>query len=479
MAVRTETMDLAKKNKLILALYSASVVLLPSVTFSADVEVGVRLGASQTDNVFLNTSPNEIDDIVYQVSPFLNVVHESPNFDANVEYTFDWFRYSDLKVTSEYHRGQASLTGRAWQQSLEAEIGVQRTQALADPDGVIPPGRLARSGNLIDKDRWWFNPRLIRNLGSVVNLDANYQYSRIRFDDPLAQDNTSQFGTLIIQNYEAGQGLTWAARYNWRRTEYEISPPWEFQQAKGELGFWVSERTRIFGAGGKESSWDNPFDSSMTGSFWEAGFAHSAGENLSFEFAGGERSFGSSWRGELAYTFRRGSSSLSYDESPATVGFNQGRGTQGVLFPGDLDDFLDRPGAAERYISSRFQWDLILEFRRAGVSLVVFDEDRSERFSENGNPRDAQFQSGVSVKISWQAGVRTEFVASGSMIKQETAAGSESDFRGAGLSVNYRLGSRSNLSLGYSYNEQQPRGQTPLGRDYVVNVVSLFFTITI
>ena len=36
--------------------------------------------------------------------------------------------------------------------------------------------------------------------------------------------------------YAAGRGLTWALEYDWRRTEYEISPPWEHQRAWAELG---------------------------------------------------------------------------------------------------------------------------------------------------------------------------------------------------------------------------------------------------
>ena len=55
-------------------------------------------------------------------------------------------------------------------------------------------------------------------------------------------------------------------------------------------------------------------------------------------------------------------------------------------------------------------------------------------------------------------------------------SGNKSEFAGAGLNVNYRLGTRSDLSLGYSYSEQQPRGESSSGRDYVANVVSLFFT---
>jgi len=453
--------------------------LASPVSESAEIDGGIRVGASHTDNVFLATTPDEIDDIVFQASPFFSLLHESPQFDANVVYTFDWFRYSDLKSTSNFHRGEASLTGKAWDDSLTAQLGVERSQTLNDPDDVIPAGRLPLSENLVDLDEWWFNPMLVRQLGSAITLGANYQYSRNQYDTSRIQDNINQIGGLSLENYSAGQGLTWALRYDWRRTEYELSTPWEYQQATAEVGVWANSKTRVFGAGGVESAWDDPFNSALEDEFWEAGFAYSPSDRLSAEFAAGERSFGSSWRGRLDYTFKRGNLAVSYNQLPTSTGFNNlGRGTGFVFDPEDFDDFLSRPGNAQRYLSERFELNLNLNFRRSGLQLAVFDEDRSDVVDANGMLLEDQSQTGVRAEFSWRVGVRTEVIATGSLIERESRVGSESQVTGAGLAAKYRLGSNSDLSLGYNYTEQQPQGQASVGRDYVANVVSLFFTYT-
>jgi uncharacterized protein (PEP-CTERM system associated) len=327
-------------------------------------------------------------------------------------------------------------------------------------------------------DELWINPQLNRQLGGAIGLNAGYRYSKLRFDDALTQNNDNHSANFGLDNYRSGSGLTWALRYDWRRTEYEFSAPWEYQQALAELGFWANASTRVFGSGGKESAWDKPLDPAMTDPFWEAGFAYSANENMSAEFAAGERSFGSSWRGMLDYTFRRGSTSLSYNETPTTTGYNRGGGTRSALDPDDLDEFLDQPGNAERYISKRFQWSLDLDFRRTGFQLSVFDEDRTGRTSADGVPGDDQSQTGVMANFSWQAGVRTEFVISGSFIDRETGSGGESRFSGASFNANYSLGTRSSISLGYQRSEDKPRDEVSTSRDYVANVVSLFFTYT-
>jgi uncharacterized protein (PEP-CTERM system associated) len=462
------------------------VCVLPMASFAGDFGGGVRIGISQIDNVFLVTSPNEIDDIVYQASPFLSFLHESPTLDANLDYTFDWYRYADLDATSKWHSGVASLIGKAWEESLAVGVGAGRSQVLGDPSGVIPPGSLPLSGNLVNQDEWWLNARFNRKVSRAVTINANYTYSKFQFKDDLIQDNTNQIADFGLDNYAAGQGLTWALRYEWRQTEYEISLlPWENQRATAELGVWVNAKTRIFGSGGKESAWDDPFDPTMTDPFWEAGFAFSAGENLSAEFAAGERSFGSSWRGNLDYTFRRGSTSAGYSQTPTTTGFHRSGSPNGLSDetgtapdPDGLDDFLSRPGTAERYISKRFQWNLNLEFRRTGFSLAVFDEDRSDRTSANGIPLPDQSATGITANFSWQAGVRTEFVAFGSIVDREYDDTNRTRYSGGGLTANYSLGERSELSLSYSYREQRPIDEIAISQDYVVNIVSLYFTFT-
>ena len=222
----------------------------------------------------------------------------------------------------------------------------------------------------------------------------------------------------------------------------------------------------------------------MTDPFWEVGFAHNAGEHLSAQFAIGERSFGSSWRGSVDYAFRRGSVTLTYAETPTTTGFSR---TDLVFDPTDIDDlvdfddFLNAPGGAERFLQQRLQLGMNLAFRRSGLNIVLFDEDRTGRTNADGTLLGDQSQTGARVDFNWQAGPRTAFEAWGSIADREFDIGSESRFVGAGLRVNYTIGSRTELAISYGYTDQQPRGAGagPTGRDYVANVVSLLFTFTI
>jgi hypothetical protein len=343
---------------------------------------------------------------------------------------------------------------------------------------VIPPEGLPGIGNVGDRDTYFYSPRFSKTFGRSVAVNAIYRYEDVSFDEsdfedaPNIQDNVNESARFEVQNYKREEGLTWAARYEWNETEYDRSSPWEYQKASAELGFWMSSNMRIFASGGQESAWDDPVDRSLQDPFWEAGFAFKNGDKFDAEFAAGERSFGSSWRGRLNLAFRRGSLSLSYAETPTTTGLD--RYARGYLVdPEKPNDLLARPGSAERYILKRGQVSANFEFRRTSLGFTVFDEERTGRFQDDGTPLGDESQNGVSIRFSWQLGAKTELAASGSIKNREIADGGNLEFINGSLSASYQLGSSLGLTLGYDYTEQDPDAGS-VGRDYVSNIFSLF-----
>lgn len=466
----------------------ATILLSAASSFSAtaiaetEYEVGLVLGVSRTDNVLLAPPPNEIDDIVYRVAPNLGLTHTSQNLDAEFAYRYESYRYDDLDVDSSYHMFDGRVTGSWVDDSLTLEVGASRSQVVGDLVQDILPGRLPLSGNLVDRDIWYVTPRFYQVFAAAVALDVNYQYAETRYELDEIQTDRSRSAGFGLDNYLQGQGLTWALRYSWRAVDYELSLPWEFQTGSAELGFWAGSNLRIFGSAGKESAFDDPIDRSLQDSFWEAGFAYSITDEFSAEFAAGERSFGASFRGMLDYTFRRGSTSLSYAETPTALGFNNARrrtgigaGTRGVT--NEQGDFLAQPGAAEYFISNRLDWNLTITGRRTDFDLTIFDEDRESRFSVDAIPLADQEQRGLSASFSWQAGTRTAFVLSGSFVDRRSGT-RDDEFRRGSIAVNYTAGARTDLSLTYTRIDQKPIG-VGITREYVSNVVSLLVIFTL
>jgi uncharacterized protein (PEP-CTERM system associated) len=215
-----------------------------------------------------------------------------------VDYRLQAFYYDDLGESEVWHQFDGDIDAALIPENLFLNVGATRYQSIIDPDASIPQGNLPFSSNRANRDEAFVAPRFEFALGRSVTMQGDYRISWIKYDeaniDNIDQQEAANFS---IENYRRGRGITWAARYRWRKTEYDNFDPWEYQLAIGELGYWVGNNTRVFVAGGKESAWDMPLDPGLEDSLWEAGFAQQIGTTLSAEFAAGERSFGSSLRG--------------------------------------------------------------------------------------------------------------------------------------------------------------------------------------
>ena len=477
--------DSTNRNRNALRVRIAGVLCVSTLAYCAQVSAqgaefhgGIQVGVLRTDNALLAPSPDEIDDTVYQASPYFDLSYENQRITTNIQYGFDWFDYSDLGTSGKFHRYDASFTGQLIQDALFLDLGAAKSQSAVDPDSIIPPEGLPGIGNVGDRDIYFYSPRFEKTFGRSLTVNTHYRYEDVIYDksdfDALLaiQDNTNESAKFEIQNYTREEGLTWAARYEWEETEYERSAPWEYRQASGELGFWANGKTRLFASGGRESAWDDPVDRSLKDKFWEVGFAYRNGEKLDAEFAVGERGFGSSWRGRINSSFRRGKFALSYAETPTTTG--RDRYSRGNLEdPEEPIDVLARPGTAERYISKRGQASMDFDFRRTSLGFVAYDEVRTGRFSDDGTPLGDEAQRGVSMSLAWQFGAKTELLAFGAFSNREFETAGSTDFVTGSLTVSYQLGSSVGLSLGYRYTEQDPDAGS-VAREYVSNIVSLF-----
>jgi len=446
----------------------------------------VSLGVIRTDNLTLAPAGNTEAQTIYELTPSFTLSQEGPRMTSNMAYQLQSFRYDQRGQTEVFNVLDGEARVILDPENFFMDFGASRSQAVRSPEGPALINNFLLGGNRINVDEAYLGPSFQYPVGGDVTLRGNYRRSAVRYDEDLqlggfgaAQDFDEETLGLSVDNYERGRGISWRLAYDAQKADYGIFVPWEYRQARVELGGWVGGGLRLFAAGGKESAWDRPLDPALEDRFWEAGFSGSAGENLTAEFAVGERSFGSSRRGNLQLTFRSGSTALTYNVEPTTQGSNPyDRG--GLLLPGEPDNFLARVGNAERYISKRAQWNLTISLRRSDFSVVVFDESREQRTRLDGSVLADESQSGAYLNASWQLGARTEIVFNAQRIHlklNQTNQTDERDLTTVSIGATYRLGQRTDLSLGYSNIAEEPVLGSA-GLDYVARQLSLFVTRT-
>ncbi len=478
----TSTADRVRSWTAPLGLVSCMLSAVPAFS-AAEFEPEISAGVARTDNLTL-VRENKESETVYEVVPAFTFFQESPALTSNVAYRLEAFRYQGRGESNVYHQLDSEVRAELDRDNFFFDAGASRRQSIIDPEGPIPRSNLPISENRTDRDQVYLGPAFEYPLAGNTTARGGYRRSWVRYGDELPldeaagrfrRDHDEDRFNFSLDNYRREGGFTWAIRYNAESADYGVLEPWEYRQASAELGAWIGEGLRVFATGGKESDWDQPFDPSLEESFWEVGFSKSIADRLTAELAAGERTYGSSRRASLSIAFRRGTTALSYTERPTTQGRNPyERG--GLLLPDEPQDFLTRAGSAERYISKRAGWSLNILLGRTDFSVNLFGETREQRTSLDGSPLSDERQAGMRFGASRRLGARTTLEFSAQRVRREFSTSAERDLTSATLTAAYSLGSRTELTLAYEYDEEEPVGGGTVGRDYAARLVSLLLT---
>ncbi len=460
---------------------SLCLVACASTVARGEFEPTLAVGAINTDNVTLVPADPESASVLV-LNPGFTYARESENLIADVAYRMDAYHYQERNEDEIHNVLDAELSFGMVPERFFLDVGASRSQAIVDPEGTIPFDNFAISDNRVDRDDAYGGLSFQSPIGESIVANGDLRRTFVRYADRLPtvgglDDYESDEAGLSFDNYRKGVGISWATRYAYHNVDYSVplADSYQYQQAYVELGYWVNPGTRLFVVGGKESPWDSPGEYGLEDTLWEAGVARQAGERFHAEFAVGDRSFGSSWRGELEYDFPRGATAFSYNETPTTSAndrFTEG----GLLAPEDPDDYLFRAGSAERYISKRLAWDVALEWERYDFAVALYDESRDNRTGVNGLPLADEQQSGANLSAAWRIGTRTELYLRALRAASEFASGESHDLASDAVGASYGLGRRMRLSLELERREQVS-AQTP-ALNYLETLASLMLAIT-
>ncbi len=449
--------------------------LFPSLAVCAPWEYGMiaDLGVIHTDNLFLEPDGSENSDTVFTLAPEFFLRKESERTNADIRYRPEAFFYSDFNDADDvYHVLDASVTQSLYADSFFLYLSGLNFQSIVTPDNVVPTTNLPVTSNRVDSRILEVRPFWQQRLRSTrIYLEAAYR--DLDYDDEQFQSAEEASSEISVDNFAEQQGLAWGIAYNFRRMEYDESPPFEYHRAGLNLGIWVSDSLRIFGVGGAESSFDDYFDANMDADFWEAGFQFAPSDRLNLEVASGERAYGTSYRGDFSYELRRGTLSMSYTETPtnrAEAVFQN----RPIVSANPLDDVLNRPGNTDRFIRKRGDLRLSIELPKSELTVTMFTENQDERTTATGVPLQDERMSGGLARWEWAAGAKTRLEFGVDIARRDTI-GRKDDITRYEIGVNYQLAQRTSLRLLAMRSRQ--KGDTTSDLDYTENQVRLLLRL--
>ncbi len=448
----------------------ACICLSSPAIAATEFGMNLEMGVIRSDNIFLAADDAKQSETVFTLAPEFYLASDDRRWSADIHYQPQAVFYDEFDDGDEvFQRLDASVTTVLLSDRFFLNLNAINFQTVTDPDARIPGGNLSLTSNRTDSRVLQASPYWQQRVGPA-DLLIRGTYTDFEYDDDRFQSSNTREGYFRLGNIERQQGLAWQLDYTYRRTEYEISTPWEFQRAALNLGTWVNARTRLFVVGGAETAFDNLYEANMDADFWEVGFQYAPNQRLNLEMAAGDRSYGNSFRGELTYELKRGRLSASYDEVP-TNRSDLLMGRRPLEPFGDLDGALDRPGASDRFVRKHGQFSVNVDLARSDLTLRVFSDVREERTTADGIVLDDEKLVGFGAKWSWQFGRKTTLGLSGD-VSDRDYSGFDDEFRRARIDVEYQLSARLSLSVEFARFEQD--GDQTAARDYTENQYRFF-----
>lgn len=429
----------------------------------------VEGGAIYIDNLFL-VAPDEQteEEVLFLVAPEIWVSKESERLNTDVRYRMEAFHYPDFSDSDNIaHELDATASAVVLLERFFLDLSATAGQQLLDAQLPVALTNVPISGNRGEFSTAGVQPRWQQRIGNSELLMQS-EYTRFFFDtDDIELDD--RFESLFrVGNVFQEQGITWGLKYEHERYNYEQALPFEYQRADLTLGYWVTSGLRLFVSGGKETPIDEFLDPSMDSDIWEVGFQYVQDERFSIELAGGERGYGSAFRGDILYITPRGEMSLTYNEGP------QSRSGAIGLAPSFEEDsltgILDPLGSSDRFLQKRAELSYRLELPKTNLELRVFSDHREQVLTAAGEARPDESFEGVTLLTEWRAGAKTEFTLDLGLLRSDDFVRS-GDLRHVGVEMNYQFGPRSSLALGVDWSSDDVDDVG--GPSYEVTQVSL------
>jgi hypothetical protein len=413
--------------------FALALGLLPGISCAAPWEFNPRITLSETwtDNVGLAVDGQEESEWITELRPGFSLRRDGPR--SNVRFTYDlqalWYA-EDSERNDVYHQASGIADFIVVPESLFLDTFARYDQRNINPAGRVAVGNLFDTDNRTDALVFGASPYHLGRWGNWGQSELRYSYRGTRYynTDPTStsvEESDTNAISAWLGSPEVAQQLSWRASGSYSRTDFDVSPEFEYAQVSLDVGVPVGLRTRLTGTVGRES--DLRVDTTtgdLDSSFWYAGFIWAPDERQTLSARAGERYFGTSWGGNYTRRAARGTLTLDYSENPTT--------SAGILATDPAVPPTVRPGAdptldARIFLEKRFLGTASYELVRSTIDFRIISSRRIYEDETGGTEK----IHGAGLGYSWRMAPRTTLRAGADWERRYFAFDDGRDDRGS------------------------------------------------
>lgn len=443
---------------------AAPAALVPWVVTGAEwtAEPRVETSAIYSDNVNLSADGAQSGDAVGVLTPSLSLRRTDDVLDLALDYQLQAVGYLNTSGADQIFQQIDSRLGASLKQNrIQVQLYGNVAQQVADPENPLIQNNIVQTGNRTDVLTVGASLSWRELIGEAAVVELRQSVNRQQFELEQLFDSTLYATQLSLASAPREYGLTWRAATDLQTVDYgDAAPLTRISSATAELGYWLTSRLRVFGNGGLESNiFENRSSITYEEPFYFVG-AELTTNRDTLALSVGQRYFGGTVNASWTHRFTEQLGfSVNYSESPslnpqASLQFQQFLNQLINIIGGiDVDDLqsvgLDAPGRADTFIQRQLNVAVNGRLNRLSYTLRAYRVTRQDRRIPGEGAAQDQEAYGAGGQISWEAGNNTTLSATANWETGDFGGGAETDRLRAGVGADYRLGTRTDVSLRY------------------------------
>lgn len=313
---------------------------------SWEIQPRVALSEIYTDNVDLNPSGQEDDDLITEVTPGISLFRESSRLKVDVNYQAQVLKFVNEDDADKVNHGlDGSVSAELAEDFLFVDASGNVSQAIVDNRGARSVDAITGSGNLADTQAYSISPYIRQSIRDYAAGTLRYRFATTDSEDVVSDTDTH----IVQANLESGRAfgpVAWGVNYFKSEEDRDTSDDFNEERYDYNLAYRVNAQFSLIAEGGEE---DNEFVANevpQNGTYWGVGASWTPNRYISITALDGDRlqsgaltltpsprtamfvsyrdsevglNAGAVWTGGIRYQTRRSGWSLDYFEDTQTA----------------------------------------------------------------------------------------------------------------------------------------------------------------
>lgn len=280
----------------------------------------VRILETYTDNVALASKGNERSDRITQLSPGLDLTHQSRRLKVKGDYTMNYLNYANSQVaTSTFHELNALANAELLQDLFFFDARAGISQHNASPFGPQSTNNLNLTNNRTEVRTYSISPYIRKEFGPAASAELRYSHDYVTSSTAgLLQNNTDRI-QLDVNSGSAFRTFGWGFNYSNQTLHYRNADDVDLGSTSGTLRYLPSQDIAFSMTAGYEKNTYVSVAEKPTGAFWLAGVLWTPSPRTSIDAKIGHRFYGRTYALASSHRARYSVWSLGYQEEISTT----------------------------------------------------------------------------------------------------------------------------------------------------------------